>query len=106
MLEETGVDVDVATNGKEAFEQVQQQPYDLILMDIQMPVMDGYEATQAIRALGGKYASMPIIAMTAHALEGDSSKSLDSGMNYHISKPFEPDALIELMVRFIEQRSQ
>jgi two-component system sensor histidine kinase/response regulator len=106
MLEETGVDVDVATNGKEAIEQVQQQPYELILMDIQMPVMDGYQATQAIRALGGEYASMPIIAMTAHALEGDSSKSLDSGMNYHISKPFEPDALIELMVRFIEQRSQ
>ena len=106
MLEETGVDVDVATNGEEAIEQVQQQPYELILMDIQMPVMDGYEATRAIRALGGEYASMPIVAMTAHALEGDSSKSLDSGMNYHISKPFEPDALIEIIVRFIEQRNR
>lgn len=105
MLEETGVDVDVARNGKEALEQVQQQPYELILMDIQMPVMDGYEATRAIRALGGDYASIPIIAITAHALEGDSSKSLDAGMNYHISKPFEPDALIEIMVRFIKQRS-
>ena len=106
MLEETGVDVDVAVNGAEAIAQVQQQQYELILMDIQMPIMDGYEATRGIRALGGEFKSIPIVAMTAHALEGDSSKSLEAGMDYHISKPFEPDDLIAIIVRFIEQRSQ
>ncbi|MGB5328047.1 MAG: response regulator, partial [Gammaproteobacteria bacterium] len=106
MLEETGVDVDVAVNGVEAIAQAQQQQYELILMDIQMPIMDGYEATRRIRALGGEFKSIPIIAMTAHALEGDSSKSFEAGMDYHISKPFEPDDLIAIIVRFIEQRSQ
>ena len=106
MLEETGVDVDVAVNGAEAMAQVQQQQYELILMDVQMPIMDGYEATRRIRALGGEFKSIPIIAMTAHALEGDTSKSLEAGMDYHISKPFEPDDLIAIIVRFIEQRSQ
>jgi len=106
MLEETGIDVDVAVNGAEAIAQVQQQQYELILMDIQMPIMDGYEATRRIRALGGEFKSIPIIAMTAHALEGDSGKSLEAGMDYHISKPFEPDDLIAIIVRFIEQRSQ
>jgi signal transduction histidine kinase/CheY-like chemotaxis protein len=106
MLDETGVDIDVAVNGAEAIAQVQLQQYELILMDIQMPIMDGYEATRKIRALGGEFTSIPIIAMTAHALEGDSGKSREAGMDYHISKPFEPDALIALMVRFIEQRSQ
>jgi two-component system sensor histidine kinase/response regulator len=106
MLEETGVDVDVAVNGAEAMAQVRQQQYELILMDVQMPIMDGYEATRRIRALGGEFKSIPIIAMTAHAFEGDSSKSLEAGMDYHISKPFEPDDLIAIIVRFIEQRSQ
>jgi len=106
MLEETGVDVDVAVNGAEAIAQLQQQQYELILMDVQMPIMDGYEATRRIRALDGELNSIPIIAMTAHALEGDSGKSLEAGMDYHISKPFEPDDLIAIIVRFIEQRSQ
>ncbi len=106
MLEETGADVDVSINGAEAVEQAQQQRYDLILMDIQMPIMDGYEATRRIRALGGEFEMIPIIAITAHALDGDSVKSLDSGMNYHIAKPFEPDNLIEIIAGFIEQRSQ
>jgi CheY-like chemotaxis protein len=106
MLEETGVDVDVAVNGAEAIAQAQRQQYELILMDVQMPIMDGYEATRRIRALGGEFKSIPIIAMTAHAFEGDSGKSLEAGMDYHIAKPFEPDDLIAIIVRFIEQRSQ
>lgn len=104
MLEETGVDVDVAVNGAEALELLQRQDYDLVLMDIQMPIMDGYEATRRIRAMGGRFETIPIVAMTAHALEGDSNKSLEAGMNYHVSKPFEPDELIALIVRFIEER--
>ncbi len=105
MLEETGVDIDVAVNGVDALEQLQRQHYDLILMDIQMPIMDGYEATRKIRALGDRYESIPIVAMTAHALEGDSNKSLEAGMDYHVSKPFEPDQFIPLIVRFIEERN-
>ena len=105
MLEETGADVDVAVNGADALEQLQRQQYDLVLMDIQMPIMDGYEATQKIRAMGGSYESIPIVAMTAHALEGDSNKSLEAGMDYHVSKPFEPDRFISLIVRFIAERS-
>lgn len=104
MLEETGVDVDVAVNGADALEQLQRQQYDLILMDIQMPIMDGYEATRKIRAMGDRYESIPIVAMTAHALEGDSNRSLEAGMDYHVSKPFEPDEFISLIVRFIEER--
>ena len=105
MLEETGVDVDVAVNGAEALEQLQRQHYDLILMDIQMPIMDGYQATKKIRAMGGRYASIPIMAMTAHALEGDSNRSLEAGMDYHVSKPFEPDQFVSLIVRFVEESS-
>ena len=105
MLEETGVDVDVAVNGAEALELIERQHYDLVLMDIQMPIMDGYEATQKIRRLGGRFETVPIIAMTAHALEGDSNKSLEAGMDYHVSKPFEPDDFIALIVGFIEERS-
>jgi signal transduction histidine kinase/CheY-like chemotaxis protein len=105
MLEETGVDVDVAMNGADALDQLERQHYDLILMDIQMPIMDGYEATRKIRAMGNHFESIPIIAMTAHALEGDSNKSLEAGMDYHVSKPFEPDEFIALIVRFIQERS-
>ena len=106
MLEGTGLDVDVANNGADAIEQVQQQQYDLILMDIRMPITDGYEATREIRALGGYYESIPIIAITAHALEGDSSKSLDAGMNYYISKPFEPEYLVITIERFIGKQGR
>lgn len=101
MLEGTGLDVDVANNGADAIEQVQLQQYDLVLMDVQMPVMDGYEATRAIRNLGGNFANIPIIAITAHALDADSSRSLDAGMNFHISKPFEPEYLVATIGRFI-----
>lgn len=106
MLDETGVDVDVAVNGAEAVEQLGREHYDLILMDVQMPVMDGYQATREIRAMGGRYEKIPIIAMTAHALEGDSGKSLDAGMDFHVSKPFEPDDLIALIRRYIDAQSE
>ncbi len=83
-------EVDVANNGKEAVECVQMMQYGLILMDIQMPVMDGLEATKAIRAAGYK---MPIIAMTAHSMADDKEISLAAGMNAHLTKPLEPMAL-------------
>ena len=105
ILEDTGVVVDVALNGADALEQVQRKQYDLILMDIQMPVMDSFQATREIRALGGKFSDIPIIAMTAYALEGDSRKSIEAGMNHHLTKPFEPDTFVETIVAYIKGRS-
>ena len=62
-------------------------------------------SSREIRAMGGRYEKIPIIAMTAHALEGDSGKSLDAGMDFHVSKPFEPDDLIALIRRYIDENS-
>lgn len=91
LLGALALEIETAVNGKEALELVKQMPvhyYDLILMDIQMPVMNGYEAARAIRALNREDATgIPIIAMTANALAEDVKKSIDSGMNEHITKP-------------------
>ena len=88
-LEDRGVITDVAINGKEAFNMISSGEYfDLILMDVRMPVMDGYEATKRIRSIGTEYCkNVPIIAMTANAFESDIQKGKSAGMNDHISKP-------------------
>ncbi|CAK0766033.1 hypothetical protein CCP3SC1_470017 [Gammaproteobacteria bacterium] len=83
-----GILVDLANNGAEAVQMVIGRHYDAVLMDIQMPVMDGYEATQAIRQ-DSRFARLPIIAMTAHAMASDQEKSLAVGMNGHIGKPID-----------------
>ena len=106
ILEETGVDIDIAGDGAQAIEQVVRAEYDLILMDIQMPVMDGFEATREIRKLGRDFENIPIIAMTAYAQEGDSDKSIEAGMNHHMAKPFEPENFVKLVVDYIKGRSQ
>jgi PAS domain S-box-containing protein len=88
MLERDGHHVTIANNGREAVELSQRQAFDLILMDVQMPEMDGFQATAAIRALepaGGKH--LPIIAMTAHAMQGDRERCLAAGMDSYITKP-------------------
>ncbi len=82
--------VDIANNGQEAVDAVEKHKYSLVLMDIQMPVMDGLEATKRIRAQGHK---LPIIAMTAHGMADDKETSLSAGMNAHLTKPLEPMAL-------------
>ncbi|MBD1395410.1 PAS domain-containing hybrid sensor histidine kinase/response regulator [Mucilaginibacter glaciei] len=87
------VQYDLAQNGEVALDKVKKNDYDLILMDLQMPVMDGYEATRAIRALDGKYAVLPIIALTASAELNMMTKILDAGMNSCIRKPFKPEEL-------------
>ena len=87
ILLSAGVKVDICNNGQEAIDAVQKNNYDLVLMDIQMPIMDGFESTRAIRQLGGGYQVLPIVAMTAHALSGDDEKSFDAGMNAHVTKP-------------------
>nr|WP_320025519.1 ATP-binding protein [uncultured Acetobacterium sp.] len=90
-------DCDLAGNGQEALEAVQNKDYDLILMDCQMPMMDGYESTIAIRSLKGPKKDIPIIAMTANAMEGDQEKCLAAGMNDYLSKPIDYDKMLRLL---------
>jgi len=101
ILSQYGITVDRAENGQAGLEQVQKHAggyYDAVLMDIQMPVMNGYEATRAIRALEGTWCrTLPIIAMSANAYDEDVKACLASGMNAHIAKPFNPDDLIKLL---------
>lgn len=101
ILSDAGLVIDIRDNGAEAVQAVQEQDYEAVLMDIQMPIMDGLEATRQIRALGGDYKDLPIIAMTAHALSGDSDKSLDAGMNAHITKPIDPEAIFRTLAQWI-----
>ncbi|MBR4343391.1 MAG: transporter substrate-binding domain-containing protein [Lachnospiraceae bacterium] len=93
ILTELGFEVDIAINGKEAVDKIESNTsgyYDIVLMDIQMPVMDGYEATKAIRALGDKKkAEIPIVSVTANAFEEDKQMALKSGMNDHLAKPYD-----------------
>ena len=100
-LKKYGYEADVACNGREALEAVGKNHYDLVLMDIQMPEMDGYEATRAIR---GAENGVPIIAMTANAMKGDREKCLAAGMSDYLSKPVNPGELLE-KIRFWSQRS-
>jgi PAS domain S-box-containing protein len=101
LLTSAGVHTVVTGNGREALERLGEAGarYDMVLMDIQMPEMDGYEATRRIRAQG-RFADLPIIAMTAHALEEEQKKAAAIGMNGYISKPIDPDAMFETLLRF------
>ena len=101
MLSDFGLKVRTCNGGQLALELIQQQDFDLVFMDIQMPVMDGLSCTKAIRSLGGKYSHLPIIAMTAHALEEDRKKHLAAGMNEHISKPISPEVLMQVVQQFL-----
>ncbi len=107
LLESRGHEPVIVPNGQEAVRAVQVNgPYDVILMDISMPVMDGLEATALIRSLMGNRGMTPIIALTAHALEGDREIFLDAGMDGYHSKPVEPDKLFDTMARAIETRAR
>jgi CheY-like chemotaxis protein len=101
MLKVTGIDVDEAVDGEAAlklFEQSPEHTYDMVLMDVQMPIMDGYQASTAIRNLNRNDAhSVPIIALTANAFKEDIDKALQAGMNAHIAKPIKPDKIVEIM---------
>ena len=98
LLEKRGHQVVVAENGREALAALDGQPFDAVLMDVQMPEMDGFEATAAIRARDANSgAHTPIIAMTAHALKGDRDRCCEAGMDAYVSKPLRPQELFEVL---------
>ncbi|MEW6220471.1 MAG: response regulator [Thermodesulfobacteriota bacterium] len=101
LLGQVGLVVAVAGNGREAVDAVREEAFDLVLMDIQMPEMDGLAASRAIRSLAGPVKDLPIVAMTAHAMAGDREKSLAAGMNDHVTKPIDPDELYRVLARWI-----
>jgi CheY-like chemotaxis protein len=100
-LEQIGVEATAVKNGRELLDLIGRESFDLILMDCQMPGMDGYAATRAIRAsnqAGGR--RIPIVAMTAHALVGDRERCLAAGMDEYIAKPFSPEELEGVLRKF------
>ena len=105
LIEGAGLVVSIANNGREAVEMAQEQEFDLILMDIQMPEMDGLEATAQLRAME-QFKELPILAMTAHAMADDRQKSLDQGMNDHVTKPIDPPELFAALVRWISAENR
>ncbi len=102
ILEQAGCIVDTVANGQEAMEKMAKHPYDIVLMDIQMPVLDGLETTRRIRK-NPAYDHIPILAMTANAMTEDFSKSLDAGMQDHVTKPIEPEDLYHRMAQFLKK---
>jgi len=103
LLEKLGYHADAVANGQEAVTALETVPYDLVLMDVQMPEMNGFEATRAIRDPQAKVLlrDIPIVAMTAHALKGDRDKCLEAGMNDYISKPVTTSALKEILEKLL-----
>jgi CheY-like chemotaxis protein len=101
ILEGAALKITLANDGQEAVIAVKENQYDAVLMDIQMPVMDGYTATREIRK-DGRFKELPIIAMTAHAMAGDEDKSLQAGMNDHVTKPIDPDQLFSTLQKWIK----
>lgn len=106
VLKENGLKAERAANGKQCMEMLKKMPedyYDMILMDIQMPEMDGYEATKRIRNLDDARADIPIVAMTANVFEEDRQKALESGMNAHVSKPVDMNMLFKVMAQILKK---
>ncbi|MEH0168081.1 PAS domain S-box protein [Roseateles microcysteis] len=101
LLRSVGLQISLAGNGQEALEQLARSPFDLVLMDMQMPVMDGLQATRLLRQRG---ALMPVIAMTANAFGEDRKRCLAAGMSDHVSKPVNPDQLYATLLRWLPER--
>jgi len=105
LIEKFGFRADAVANGKEAINALALIPYDLVLMDVQMPVMGGFEATRNIRSAESKVHNhdVPIIAMTAHAMKGDREKCMAEGMNDYISKPISAGQLNDVLEKYISK---
>lgn len=100
-LKKWGIQITYANDGKEALEEIKSKEFDLVLMDLQMPEMDGYEATQKIRQMGDPYfRTVPILALTASAMSGTQGKVEQIGMNDYIMKPFNPEDLREKIGKY------
>jgi len=102
LLKDSGIKIDIAADGFEAIKEFEKNNYELILMDIQMPILDGYEATKEIRKQNKE---IPIIALTANAMKEDTKKTKDAGMNQHLNKPIEVDKLYETLLKFIPKKA-
>jgi CheY-like chemotaxis protein len=96
-----GVNIDVAGNGQLALDMLHANNYDLVLMDVQMPVMDGYEATRRVRALGNDKSRIPILAMTANVMRAEVQQCMDAGMDGFIPKPFKQEELVAAIEKVI-----
>jgi CheY-like chemotaxis protein/HPt (histidine-containing phosphotransfer) domain-containing protein len=107
MLKKLGLRADAVADGAEAVNALESTPYDLVFMDVQMPVMDGFEATRQVRNPQSKVLNhaIPIIAMTAHAMQGDRERFLDMGMNDYLAKPVSPEALAEVAARWLPKKN-
>jgi two-component system, sensor histidine kinase and response regulator len=102
ILSSAGATVDIASNGKEAVEAVKKSNYDVVLMDLQMPIMGGYEATKIIRTQE-QHKELPIIAMTAHAMQGIKTECMEAGMNDYVSKPIDPRNLFSTIKKWVKK---
>jgi CheY-like chemotaxis protein len=101
ILEKLGYQAEAVLNGEEVLKKLETDSYDLVLMDVQMPVKDGYEATREIRKREPAQPHIPIVALTALAIKGDREKCLDAGMDDYISKPIKPDELHAVITRWL-----
>jgi CheY-like chemotaxis protein/HPt (histidine-containing phosphotransfer) domain-containing protein len=103
LLRREGLELDAVANGAEALEAISRGDYALVLMDLQMPVLDGLEATRRIRALPGPKSRLPVVAMTAHAMTGDRERCLAAGMDDYISKPLDPAYFQAILQRHLRR---
>ena len=103
-LQKANINIKIASNGKEAIEILENQDFEAVLMDCQMPILDGYEATKLIRKIE-KLKNLPIIAMTANAMQGDREKCIDSGMNDYIAKPLDFNTFYGTLVKWVKPKN-
>jgi CheY-like chemotaxis protein len=103
MLEKLGCVVDVAVNGREAIEKLKQGSYDLVFLDVLMPVLDGFEAAREINATWERAARPPLVAMTANVMRGDRERCLQEGMDDYVSKPVSSDEMARVIAQWVRR---
>ena len=100
LLGKRGYQTFVVTNGRQALEALEDSRYDLVLMDVQMPVLDGLETTRIIRK-DARWSTLPVVGLTAHAMSGDRERCLEAGMNDYVAKPVRMPALLETVSKYV-----